>query len=333
MLLGNPPPQGNLTHTPSLRFQIQALVLPGLIVVGFAWWFGPMISADPAPAFSPAQVDLGDQFWGTVVPVSLTLTNRGPEPVKILSAKTSCGCTVLDDEFRNRVIEPGTKIPLELKLDTERIPGRKKRTVTLNLNSGVKATAELTVKVLSGYEITPKEIDFGDVDLNEAGELVKIVTFTSAYGRKLTDAPRLNCDWMACSAVARGNGWEIAIRLLRERLPPGCSTATVAVSTDDPSYPEQVVFVSARGIQALNPEPSHVFLSGTSPQRVAVFDQLRQPVNVASCAPGDERIRTEINSDGSIEVSNPLAESLPQVIPIEIRDQRGRTGRLLVSTF
>lgn len=313
------------------------LALGAVAVGGFAWvrFRQPAPSAPPAPAFKPAHVDLGDQPWGTTVPVTLTFVNPSPTPVKIISAKSSCGCTVITgDAYKNRTVEPSGAVPLEITLDTEQARGAKKRTVTVTLDSGGTATAELNVNVLGTYEVTPGAINFGDLDVDDTlAQAARTVTFRS-LGATMKGAPAADCDWLDLATAPRGDKeTEVLIEVRKDRLPPGHSTGTVVIQTTDRAVPATSVMVHVNAQAQLTPVPGHVFLRGDAQHSVRFALRDGSYTIIRSAESDDVSIVASVNGDGIVSVRNASAKVLPAPVAVRVRDATGRAGRVLVTTF
>jgi uncharacterized protein DUF1573 len=87
--------------------------------------------------------------YGTIAPNSdgkreFVFTNNGTEPLIIMNAQGSCGCTV--PTFPKEPIAPGAKAVIGVKYDTSRAGQPFNKTVTLTTNIKETPTKTLTIK-------------------------------------------------------------------------------------------------------------------------------------------------------------------------------------------
>jgi hypothetical protein len=87
--------------------------------------------------------DFGEAIEGEIVKARFELTNTGDEPLTIIDAKPSCGCTVAD--FSKDPIAPGKKGWVEANVDTDGRPGDLVKSVTVMANT-LPTTTQLIVK-------------------------------------------------------------------------------------------------------------------------------------------------------------------------------------------
>jgi len=91
----------------------------------------------------PALLDFGDIPTGDAGIGKVRLTNVGDAPRVLLDCRTSCGCTTTNCE-RNRVLEPGEFVEIEVKLDGGQRPQLLTKTVTFLFSE--HAPLRLTVR-------------------------------------------------------------------------------------------------------------------------------------------------------------------------------------------
>lgn len=137
-----------------------------------------IVSAQTTPAEVPAAtkttgphlewentvVDYGEIKKGADPLRKAVFTNTGTEPLIIMSARGSCGCTV--PTWPKEPIMPGEKGVIEIRYDTQRVgPINKSVSVTtneggqesrINLKGNVSADEEQTLPKNDGNILTPK---------------------------------------------------------------------------------------------------------------------------------------------------------------------------------
>lgn len=79
--------------------------------------------------------DFGNVKQGTPTSYEFEFTNVGKEPITILSAKSTCGCTV--PKHSTDPIQPGKKGSIKVTYDSNRI-GAINKSITVTTTAGVK---------------------------------------------------------------------------------------------------------------------------------------------------------------------------------------------------
>ncbi len=126
----------------------------------------------------PPALDFGPIQKGSTAEATVRLINTSDRPVRILQAKTSCGCTVA--EVPKELFDPGESIEVTVRFK----PGGK-----------VGATPKKTVRFLL-------EGDFAPVPLSVTGKIVQFVTIDPSrlkrpITRNLTNSIRSGDGWVA----------------------------------------------------------------------------------------------------------------------------------------
>ena len=166
------------------------------------------ISAWAQPrAFFPATVhDFGpiEESDGPAT-CSFELVNVGTEPLSIINARATCGCTT--PRYPRGVVAPGDTALIEVSFDPQARPGRFNKQVYVETNA-TPAKTRLDVKgVVIGTEATVSQrypVDFGRLKLANPGVMLGDVVkghmktvYFDGYNRsadpmtiKMTDAPK-----------------------------------------------------------------------------------------------------------------------------------------------
>ncbi len=100
-----------------------------------------------AKAYFPHRnVDLGQRKKGKTIKYDFVVKNIGKAPLKILRAKTSCGCMLVD--LDEKEIRPGGETTLHMVFNTEGYAGRTNKTIKLILNDPSQPMVTLGVTVV-----------------------------------------------------------------------------------------------------------------------------------------------------------------------------------------
>lgn len=99
-------------------------------------------NAGPKMVFEAETIDYGKIKKGGEPVRIFKFKNAGTEPLMILSARGSCGCTV--PTYPEKAIQPGETAEIKVRYDTQRLgPFNKQVTITTNEKDGTKM---LTIK-------------------------------------------------------------------------------------------------------------------------------------------------------------------------------------------
>lgn len=119
------------------------------------------ISGGPKMEFDSLVINHGDIVEGSTskVPAVFTVKNSGDEPLKLLSVKPSCGCTVVKFDS---IIQPGQSTKIESAVN---IPGYRKGSYSkyISVKSNVNdSVTRLSIKfnIFPAVDISERAIDF-----------------------------------------------------------------------------------------------------------------------------------------------------------------------------
>ena len=104
------------------------------------------VTADSAMVFSEKLYDFGVIAQGDTVEHTFVFENKGTQPLKILSARGSCGCTV--PGYSKEEIAPGKKGKVFVRFNSAGKSGQQNKTVTLvtNIENPAKRQVVLTLR-------------------------------------------------------------------------------------------------------------------------------------------------------------------------------------------
>ncbi len=126
----------------------------------------PMITLKPGEIpkikFDESVYQFGRVRAGTDVLHDFWYTNTGTGPLEILRVKPGCGCTTAGEY--DRIVRPGKRGKIPIKLSTKRFSGALKKPVTINSNvSGSDAviTLQLVGEAWRAFDVSPRKASFG----------------------------------------------------------------------------------------------------------------------------------------------------------------------------
>lgn len=189
----------------------------------------PAVACDPSPPGNstassivvvPAELDLGRREPATVVPAAVWLVNTGDEPVELLSARGSCGCTVLD--FAPQVLAPQAALQVPVRVTAPKRAGVRK-TITVTFTGRGQAPVRLPVRIATNGKLDrasvvradPVEVDLGAVTAGSTVSSRARLVNTGDQPRRVT-AARAGCSCITLpefSPVTLAPGEALDIRL------------------------------------------------------------------------------------------------------------------------
>ena len=109
--------------------------------------------AEPGPAikFEKYTVDYGTVDYNSDPFRTFRFTNVGTEPLIVMSARSSCGCTV--PEWPKEPIAPGASAELKVRYATDR-PGAINKTITVTTNAN---PADVILNITGTVKAKPAE--------------------------------------------------------------------------------------------------------------------------------------------------------------------------------
>ncbi len=119
-----------------------AMVLMAFGFVAFAQ--ENQVKTGPIIKFENALLDFGEINQGDTVEHTFVFQNMGTEPLKILAARGSCGCTV--PKYSKEEVRPGAKGEVFVRFNSAGKMGQQNRTVTLTTNALTNKTVVLTLR-------------------------------------------------------------------------------------------------------------------------------------------------------------------------------------------
>lgn len=292
-------------------------------------------AAAAAASFSPPEINLGDELWGQVIPIELSLQNHGNEPLTIADAKSSCGCAVLEkDSYQNRVVEAGGVLKVNLNLDTKNSTGRKQRTVTLISSAGDEFTATILLNVTGTWRVAPEYVNFDEVTVGaRKAAITQVATFESDSD-ELLDISIESAPWLECRRGEQtDNRTELVVQVLPEMLERGKNFGTIQLKTSSEVKPTASIVVTVIGVYELTAKPDPIVMLFNDRRRVEFFDPAADRVRITSARVSDPAINCAVLDDGAVEVWETGEESSVEKPRLIVEDEAGRSRAVLISRF
>jgi hypothetical protein len=134
-------------------------------------WESPKKPAPPPAAVSdvpaaievePELLDVGRHLVYEKTSGTLRLTNRGDEPLKIVSCHPSCGCTSLNCP-EGQTLAAGEAVEVEISLDTGYRAQEMRKKITFVIEDRAPLIVPIHARVVGYVSIEPESIDPGTV--------------------------------------------------------------------------------------------------------------------------------------------------------------------------
>lgn len=123
--------------------KVLALIV-AILFVSYAQAQEVQLNSGPLIAFEEQVFGFGLITQGDTVEHTFVFENIGSEPLKILSARGSCGCTV--PKYSAEAIAPGAKGEVFVRFRSAGKMGKQNKTVTLVTNAKVNNRVILTLR-------------------------------------------------------------------------------------------------------------------------------------------------------------------------------------------
>lgn len=273
------------------KLAVSGLIAAGLVVaflVGVLFNSHSLIASQSTPpvAFDPAEIDLGNVPWNKSVDVSLRLVNKAAEATTISRVASSCGCMAVDAErYVDSPLGSGESREIVARLNTEKTPGPKVRSVSATLADGTVRTATIRVNVIGTWTVSADRVEFPDVwlDASPRPEINdQIVEFRSESDSLSAVGPP-TVPWLEAHVDhAAPQFAEIVFRVKPEFVQPGINSTMVILRTTCSEKPDSTIHVRVVGLRSVNVIPERLFLPDDEPRTVRVVDPSGRSLPVKS---------------------------------------------------
>jgi len=123
----------------------KSLIILTLFAFAFAGYAQEVqVKTGPVIKFDETILDFGTITQGDTVEHTFVFQNMGTEPLRILSARGSCGCTV--PKYSTDEVRPGAKGEVFVRFRSAGKMGKQNKTVTLVTNAAVNNRVILTLR-------------------------------------------------------------------------------------------------------------------------------------------------------------------------------------------
>lgn len=199
--------------------------------------------------------DFGMVATGAKVEHRFTLENIYEEDARIVSARSSCGCT--KPKFSTKLIKTWDKSEIVAVLDTRNFHGQKDTTITIRFDLPFPAEVQLHIHayIRTNVVIQPESVAFGTVTQGAAARQTVKVSYAGRgdweIERVLTDNPNLKARVVQTRREIGVVGYEVEYDLivdLAADAPVGYIREHLTLVTNDPQPRASQVPVTVEGV-------------------------------------------------------------------------------------
>jgi hypothetical protein len=252
-----------------IRFSRRLTYMPAIVLL-----LAGSVLAGPKIFVAEPSHDLGKIQQGDVVETIFRIENRGDASLELLSAKSSCGCTVPGGIKPGTAIAPGKFLDVPVTFNSAKKFGVVSSRISVTSNDPNEPVVDLRlnteVEVL--YSLQPKSLSF---PIGRRGETVPRKIVMTAGKRDVpievldlhSQVPGIKVEAVKFPEPKRGrDGYNISITL-EDNLPLGSvSTQLLGKIKVGDDISDIAIDVSGRIIGDINIEPPFVSKTGSTPQ-------------------------------------------------------------------
>jgi|GEM_PF-5742905 len=216
----------------------------------------------------------------------------------ITRVRRSCDCTVLDQQGLEGVsIGPGESLPITGFLESGVSPGDLTRVILLEFANGQKHQATLSLRVISGYQLSADSLRFDvtDGEMPQTKEVLLIGAETA-----IVAAPQAAVDWIS----ARNDGKLVSVTVDPAAVRGRRSFGTVTILTDDPQVPSAGITVEVNRFSEINFYPPRLFLLRGRTGSLRVTDAIGNAVEISGARSAPPGLALKFEANGRLDVDS-----------------------------
>ncbi len=316
----------------------------------------PIVSSAPTVLkFSPENVDFGEINVSEKRDVSVLVKNAGASVVNVTEVRGNCGCLRLD--MPKKELQPGESQPLNMTFIGQSGRRAESYLVTLLTDEPGMPVVSLTVhgRVVQVFIVEPQTLYYEYVAKDHAKTMDCTITRCDGKPFKIQNIAASHPEFTFSWAPVSGSNQSVYKILATVRAPtPGVLTEGVAILTDHPSVPAQVLYLSARitgDVVSLSPvlsaaqpsdasvEPFKTVIKRLTPGKLeiqSVTDSQKRPVQFSVRQLDEFQCEITVKLLGTFPDTPPVGDFLVQTnaesTPLHVPYSSIRRGPFFLST-
>jgi|GEM_PF-519059 len=235
------------------RFSILAQGLPGtalgiLLVVLFC----SSVSAQPKLQYPREEIKLGTVFNGSAKTARVTLKNVGTTALRIISVRTSCGCTTVKQPKES--LNPGESDVIDVSFDATGFRGRVTKYINIETNDPESGLVSIPMIADVSEELVPSSnssfLWFGTIPVGKSSgrnfTYVNVTSKTIAISSASSSVPEVSAR-VSKKRIAPKDSITFAVTALPTL--EGYISADIILHTDSenqPRVPLRITYIAAR---------------------------------------------------------------------------------------
>lgn len=197
---------------------------------------------EPQVQVSETSYDVGQMYENEKITHIYEFKNIGKAILKVHKAKTFCNCTT--PEVLNKEVAPGETGSVKVVLDASKLKERGKitRSLTIWTNDpkNPEVTFQIVAEILSEVDVSPKFLNFGEINNRKPVTRKLVVTFASQKVLKIlkieSSSKNIKIKALPMKNVNKILVCEIEVTI-DKNLPPGRLAEYVTIFTDSQINP------------------------------------------------------------------------------------------------
>jgi hypothetical protein len=220
--------------------------------------------------------DFGERRQEEELAYTFVVTNQADAPITIVKTMSSCGCLVAGEDGRvpDTKIPPHDRMPIPVRFHTGTGQGATAGRIVVYYRLETEPAGspperfvalEVWAEVIPDYRITPREIDFGEIDGLSTQHVTRTVRITPEASKSIAIRQvRATSDFLTARLLPASRndaGCAVEVRLDVSGFSESrfCNSSVV-VSTDSKQLPEGVIQVRAKYLAPATIEPGMVVI-------------------------------------------------------------------------
>ena len=220
--------------------------------------------------FAVNQHNFGSVARSAKTEIEFTFRNIYLQDVRVVSVRSSCGCTSPRIKGDKRVFKTHETGAIVARVNSDKFLGQKGATLTVTFDGPGRAEAQLQVRVFisDDFVFRPGSAQFGSVPHGTAFLQKVQVSSPGSSSLKILDVRSAN-PYLSGKVVERGRNWGGASYELQVRLdgntPPGYFHDHLVLVTNDRQHPQIPVLVEGRVRQTISISPGSLSFGPLKP--------------------------------------------------------------------
>ncbi len=249
----------------------------------------------PKAEFIQPDHDFGEQWVGGKLKHTFEVKNVGEKPLKLLSVKPSCGCTLAGKY--DKEIAPGATGKIPVSVDSKKLFGKFKKSIRVSTDDPAKRNVSLSIAgTIKHYvETSPRAANFRNLKPTEEKDVTVKLTNAVEEPLELTLASPKAGSSFTVEVVEKVPGKEFDVVVHAK--PPykeGRLSGLIKLKTNNTKQPELQIRVTGNALARIDIKPKQVIISRPRDkeytQTITVTNHGNSPVHLLDATVDDDKL-------------------------------------------